>query len=61
MPQRASSTTEDPRQPSVLWCATQPPAPYWTSAVRAPVTVRSSIMSNTGSKHSDRFVESAGQ
>ncbi len=48
MPAAAKSTTEDPRHPSVLWWVTQPRAPYSACAVRAPVTVRSLIMSNTG-------------
>ena len=61
MPAAAKSTTEEPRQASVLWWVTQPRALYCTWAVRAPVTVRSLIMRNTGWKHSPRLVVSAGQ
>ncbi|WP_243740862.1 hypothetical protein [Streptomyces sp. 8K308] len=50
-----------PRQPSVLWWATQPRAPYAFRAVRAPATRSSSRSVNSGSQQSSRLAGAAGQ
>jgi hypothetical protein len=49
------------RQTSVLWCATQPRAPYMALATFAPLRARSCVMRNSGSTHSPSAVGPAGQ
>lgn len=61
MPYWAASTGAVPRQPSVLWCNTQPGASYIALAVRVPDSASSWTICTAGSQHSARLAGPAGQ